>query len=212
MARRGFLRWLAAQCMRLTQGLADRAYGERKRALLGPLRGDILEIGPGAGANLPYLQPDVHWIGVEPNVHMHPPLRDKARRCGLQADLRIGVAEHLEVPDGSVDAVVSTLVLCSVDDVAATLKDVLRVLRPGGRFVFIEHVAAPAGTKLRRVQEVVAPAWKAFADGCHVNRETWLAIERAGFSTVSYERFRIKTPLPIVAPHIAGVATKGSSP
>lgn len=84
-------------------------------------------------------------------------LEQKAAGLKFQLELRIGTAEQLPVADASVDAVVSTLVLCSVEDGAATLQEVLRVLKPGGRFYFIEHVAAPQQTRLRTAQDWLSP-------------------------------------------------------
>jgi SAM-dependent methyltransferase len=182
----------------------ERLYGSRKRALFADLHGDVLEIGPGTGANLPYLHEGVHWIGIEPNPYMRQRLAEKAARLGVQADLRPGVAERIDLAAGSVDVVLGTLVLCSVEDVAAALAEVRRVLKPGGRFVFLEHVAAPRGTLLRRVQTVARPIHRAL--GCHIDRETWAEIERAGFARVDYERFRVPLPLPYLSPHIAGTA------
>jgi ubiquinone/menaquinone biosynthesis C-methylase UbiE len=179
---------------------------ERKRALLGSLRGTILEIGPGAGVNLGYYAPGITWIGIEPNVYMQPHLRREAESRGLQVDLRTGVAERLEAADHSVDAVVSTLVLCSVASVADVLQEIQRVLKPGGKYVFIEHVAAPRGTWLRRLQRILCPCFRFFAVGCHPDRETGTEIDRAGFAEVQYERFR--APLPVVSPQIAGLAIR----
>ncbi len=180
---------------------------DRKRALFTDLHGNVLEIGPGTGPNLSYYPPDIHWIGIEPNPFMHPYLRQEAERLGLDVDLRNGTAEHLNVEDNSMDAVVSTLVLCSVDNLAAVLQEVLRVLKPGGRFFFLEHVAALQRTRLRRVQQWVRPLWKTLGDGCHPDRETWVALENAGFESVSYQHFRAPAPA-IVSPQIIGVATK----
>jgi SAM-dependent methyltransferase len=176
-----------------------------KRELFARLRGTVLEIGPGAGANLAWYPRDIRWIGLEPNPYMHPYLRRAAARLGLPVDLRSGAAERIDADDRSVDFVVGTLVLCSVDDPRATLREIARVLRPGGQYLFIEHVAAPRGTRLRRVQDLLQPPWTFVADGCHPNRETWAAIEGAGFAHVSYERF--STPVFPVGPHIAGAAS-----
>ena len=184
----------------------DERHGALKRELLGSLAGTVLEIGPGTGANLPYLPPSVHWIGVEPNPYMHPYLREEAARLGRDVEVRQGVAEALAAPDASVDAVVGTLVLCSVHDPAQVLREVRRVLRPGGRFVFIEHVAAPRGTWHRRTQDLVQPLWTPIGDGCHPNRETWLTIEAANFDDLDLVHFDIGVPL--VGPHIAGVGVK----
>lgn len=184
----------------------EKAVGDRKRTLFANLHGDVLEIGPGTGPNLPYYGQDIHWIGIEPNPYMHSYLHKEAERLGLNIDLRSGTAERLEAEDNSMDAVVSTLVLCSVTEITSTLQEVLRVLKPGGRFLFIEHVAAPRGTWLRRVQRGIRPIWKVIGDGCHPDRETWIALENAGFESVNYQHFQ--APVPLVSPHIVGVATK----
>ncbi|PSN12340.1 hypothetical protein C7271_23625, partial [filamentous cyanobacterium CCP5] len=112
-------------------------------------------------------------------------------------ELRIGTAEQLPVETASVDAVISTLVLCSVADVAATLQEVLRVLKSGGRFYFIEHVAAPEHTRLRTAQNWLSPVSQALGDGCRPNRETWTLLEQAGFDRVNYDRLQAPMPLPL---------------
>lgn len=184
----------------------ERFIAERKRGLLGKLNGEVLEIGPGTGANLEYYPSTARLTGIEPNPHMHKYLRREAGRLGREIEIRDGVAERLDVADASVDAVVSTLVLCSVKDQQATLAEVLRVLRPGGRFVFVEHVAAPRGTWRRAVQRAVRPLWGVLGDGCRPDRETWRAIELAGFAHVVCDHFRL--PVPVVGPHVAGWAVK----
>jgi ubiquinone/menaquinone biosynthesis C-methylase UbiE len=177
-----------------------------KRSLLSHLQGTVLEIGPGAGANLSYYPADIHWIGVEPNPFMHPYIHQEAERHGLKSiELHGKRAEALPVEDRSIDTVVSTYVLCSVTDIDATLKDIQRVLKPGGTFVFIEHVAAPEDTCTRTIQDGITPVWKTVFDRCHPNRETWLSLEKAGFELVHYQSFRLSVP--IVSPHIAGIAT-----
>jgi SAM-dependent methyltransferase len=182
----------------------ERMVADRKRALFADLRGTILEVGPGAGPNLRYYPKDCRWIGVEPNPFMHPYLRSAAARAGLAIEIRTVAAEGLPAKDRSVDAVVSTLVLCSVGDPARVIQEIRRVLRPGGRFVFLEHVAAPQGTRLRKVQQFVRPLWKRIADGCHPDRETGPLIEKAGFAQVRYDSFRL--PLGPAGTQIAGWA------
>lgn len=179
---------------------------ERKRSLLGGLSGTVLEIGAGTAANLPYLGKDVHWIGIDPNPFLPPYVRQAADDSGIRASFGAAVAEELPVADASVDAVISTLVLCSVADPAVALREIVRVLKPGGQFVFVEHVAAPPGGSTRRRQTLIRPLWKLLGDGCHPIRETWRWIEAAGFAEVRYERFQLA--LPIVGPHIAGVGLK----
>lgn len=200
--RKRVFAWLMANCT----GRHERMVADRKRTLLGGLSGTVVEIGPGAGANLPYYARGVHWIGIEPNPHMHSYLERGAKALGLDAELRKRFADDLVIVDGSVDAVVSTLVLCSVDDVVGSLREIRRVLKPGGKFVFLEHVAAPEGGRTHRWQHRIAPFSAYFADGCRPDRETWRAIESAGFSDVQLEHFHL--PLPVIGPHIAGVAIK----
>lgn len=184
----------------------ERWIAARKRQLFSELRGRVLEIGPGVGVNLRYYAAGVHWIGIEPNPYMQGPLLKEAGKRGLHVDLRTGIAERIELPDQSMDAVVSTLVLCSVEDMDRVLQEIQRILKPGGRYVFIEHVAAPRGTWLRHLQRLVRPVLTFFAEGCHPDRETWNEIATAGFRDVKIEHFR--APLPVVSPHIAGVAIR----
>ncbi|MBI2073268.1 MAG: class I SAM-dependent methyltransferase [Gemmatimonadetes bacterium] len=184
----------------------ERLIQQRKRELLAQLHGSVLEIGPGTGANLGYYAPSARLTGIEPNRHMHKYLRREAERLGREIEILDGTAERLDLADASVDGVVSTLVLCSVADQQAALAEVLRVLRPGGRFVFVEHVAARQGTWRRRVQRAVRPVWSVLGDGCRPDRETWRAIELAGFSAVVCDHFHL--PVPVVWPHVAGWAVK----
>jgi len=183
-----------------------RIYGERKRQLFSDLEGTVVEIGPGTGVNLRYLPDDLRWIVLEPNPHMHDYIQDRLDDRTLDATLRTDPAQNTGLPDESVDAVISTLVLCSVPDVAATLVELQRILRPGGHLLFIEHVAAERHTPLCWVQHGIRPLWKTIADGCHPDRNTGTQLQQAGFASVEIDRFSIG--LPPVSPHIAGVATK----
>lgn len=186
----------------------ERAISPRKQSLFQNLQGTILEIGPGAGVNLRYLKPENNWIGLEPNPHMHPYLRQEAQALGVKIDLRTETVGAANIADHSIDTVISTLVLCSVPDLKATLKEIFRVLKPNGTFLFIEHVAAPSGTLLRQVQSGIRPLWTRIGDGCCPDREIGQMIEQAGFSTVTQETFDGPVPIAIVKPHIIGVATK----
>ncbi|MBE9168534.1 class I SAM-dependent methyltransferase [Pleurocapsales cyanobacterium LEGE 06147] len=184
-----------------------KSLGKLKQALLGNLQNKVLEIGPGAGANLPYYCKNLHWIGVEPNFYMHPYLEREARQHGLSnIELYQGTAEDLPVEDESIDTVVSTHVLCSVRDPDASLQEIKRILKPGGNFIFIEHVAGECGTWTRKVQDGIEPVWKTLFDNCHPNRETWKVIEQVGLETVNYYQFKLT--FPIVSPHIAGIVKK----
>ncbi len=184
----------------------DKFIGDRKRSLFANLQGKVLEISPRDGSNLPYYPKDIHWIGIEQNIDMHSYLQKQAKKLGLKSDVRIGNGEWLDAEDNSIDTVVSTLVLCSVPNTNYTLQAILRVLKPGGRLLFIEHIAAHQGTLLRKLQNRISPIWKMLGDNCHPDRETWIALEKAGFNSINYEYFEVG--LPIVSPHIIGVATK----
>lgn len=205
-SRRGFRQRGMAWLLASNGERMHRMFGATKAHLLAPLSGSVLELGPGAGANFRYFQAGVQWAGVEPNEHNLPPLRAEAARFGVAADVRLGYAEALPYPDDSLDNVVTTLVLCSVDDVRRTLEEVRRVLKPGGSYVFLEHVAAPQGSLSRMAQDLLTPLWGLLADGCHPNRELAEAIAAAGFDPVELERFDVF--LPLVRPHIAGIVQK----
>ncbi|AEG34138.1 Methyltransferase type 11 [Thermus thermophilus SG0.5JP17-16] len=198
-------RFFAALLPALSQGHA-RVSEPWRRKLLGGLAGTVLEIGPGTGINLAYLPDGVYWLGLEPNPHLHPWLETALRQRGVLGEVLLGQAEEIPLPQESVDAVVATLVLCSVEDPRRALAEILRVLKPGGRLVFLEHVAAPRGFSLRRFQDLLCPLWSFLGDGCHPNRETLALIREAGFARVEAEAFEL--PLPLVAPHVAGVAWK----
>ncbi|BDG17332.1 class I SAM-dependent methyltransferase [Thermus brockianus] len=148
-------RFFAALLPALSRGHVGLSEPWRKK-LLGSLAGKVLEIGPGTGVNLAYLPDGVHWIGLEPNPYLHPHLKRALSLRGLSGEVLLGQAEAIPLPEESVEAVVATLVLCSVADPRATLAEILRVLKPGGRLVFLEHVAAPPGSSLRRFQDLLS--------------------------------------------------------
>ncbi len=179
---------------------------EQKQALFADLAGTVLEIGPGTGANLPYYPRGIHWIGIEPNPWMHGYLRRRAAELGIEVDLRSGLAEQIELAPGSVDTVISTLVLCTVSDLEGVLGEIHRVLAPGGRFLFIEHVGAVRGTWLRRIQGWIKPAWRVIGAGCEPDRDIPAALRAAGFERIDMDCFHL--PVPVVSPHVVGVAHK----
>ena len=202
----GLLKRFHAWLVNRSSDAYEKLTKERKQKMLGELRGTVLELGPGTGVNLKFYSPEVKWIGVEPNPFMQDYLRKEAARLRREIDLRTLVAERLDVAGASVDVVVATLVLCSVADPARVLAEIQRVLKPGGQFIYIEHVADECGSRLRWWQDFLTPLWKRVGDGCHPNRETWKTIKAAGFARVETEHFRL--PLGPVGTQIAGVAVK----
>eukprot|EP01012_Entosiphon_sulcatum_P036050 TRINITY_DN45878_c0_g1_i1.p1 TRINITY_DN45878_c0_g1~~TRINITY_DN45878_c0_g1_i1.p1 ORF type:complete len:257 (-),score=42.54 TRINITY_DN45878_c0_g1_i1:46-792(-) len=183
-------------------------------------KGNIVEIGPGTGATILCLQknPSVtKWTGVEPNAFMIPYLHKEIEKYGVSerftTDVIVGSAEDMgKVPTASADTVISAHVLCSVKDVRAVLAEVSRVLKPGGKFIFIDHVRAK-GPVLKRVQTLVAPLWEILGDGCQFRAlwEDYDSLRSLGFEQVDYQLFDAAVPsaLAIIKPHIRGIATRG---
>jgi ubiquinone/menaquinone biosynthesis C-methylase UbiE len=167
------------------------AYTELKRRLVGGLSGLVLEIGAGGGANFDLLDHTTDWVGLEPDRRRRRRLTAKVSRSGRRGSVIDGVAEDMPLPDHSVDAVLSTIVLCSVRDQEQAVAEVLRVLRPGGRFVFFEHVAAEHGSWQRRWQAWTALCSRMFDHGCDPSRETWQVLQRAPFIELDLSWFRV---------------------
>jgi len=200
---------LNAAILRAADWYGNLLFGATKRALFADLPDTVLEIGPGTGANLRYYRPGTHLIAVEPNPHMHGPLAAAARRRGITLDLRVEGAEAIDLPDGSVDAVVSTLVLCTVPDPVAALAEIHRVLRPGGQFVFLEHVRAGVHHPvLRRVQRTVARPWRWFFEGCDVLRDTESTLTATAWAELDIRRYRTPTVFLPINTQIAGTAIR----
>lgn len=199
---------LNAALSELLDGYMDRKLGARKRALFGGLPGVVVELGPGGGANFRYFPQGTRVIGFEPNLRMHGPLRRSAERLSVQLELRSASAESMDLPDSSVDAVVATLVLCSVQDPRAVLREVLRILRPGGRFTCIEHIAAPEGSFAAGVQRWLRRPWRWLFEGCDIRRPTPLLLEGAGFSELVQEAYEVSTLFVPLRHQVAAVGTK----
>ena len=208
MFRQGWYQHWFARCMAQSDPYQDRIYGERKKELFAGMSGYVLEIGAGTGVNLPYLPEPVKWVGIDPNLQMHRYVQEKAARVGIPTQLVTGIVESLPFSDDHFDAVISTLVLCSVKNQAVALREIKRVLKPQGVFYFIEHVGAPKGTMLRGIQKTISPLWQLVADGCCPNRDTESTIHEAGFSQLDLSTFKLSTPMSIIAPHIIGTAVK----
>jgi ubiquinone/menaquinone biosynthesis C-methylase UbiE len=179
--------------------------GERRRRLLAGARGAVLEIGGGTGANLAHYRNVDRVTIAEPDRFMRNRIGPKLEEARVPVEVSAAGAEALPYPDGSFDTVVSTLVLCTVPDQEAALDEVRRVLRPGGRLLFIEHVRA-AGSAARW-QDRLEPLWRRLLAGCHPNRDTVAAIEEAGFEIETFESFYPPDPLSALMPHVQGSAT-----
>lgn len=183
-------------------------YGEVKRELFGGLPRTVVELGAGHGANFRYLGRGTHVIAIEPNLHMHRYLRAAAARHGVTVDVRAALAERLPLPDASVEAVISSLVLCSVSDLARALAEVRRVLRPGGRFWCVEHVPARPGSAAARVQQLVHGPWRWFFDGCELRRDLAGLLRAAGFASLEVTPFTVRTAFVPVRAQLTAVAVR----
>jgi ubiquinone/menaquinone biosynthesis C-methylase UbiE len=190
-------------CLAATEkaGLAD-----RRHALLARATGSTLEIGAGTGLNLGHYPDTVaELVLAEPGEHMARRLRDHVAGAGRAAEVVDAPAERLPFPDDRFDTVVSTLVLCTVPDPRAAVAEAARVLRPGGRLLFLEHVRAPE-PRLARWQDRLMRPWRFLADGCHCNRDTLATLEASPLAVEDVERGRLEKAAPLIAPLVAGAA------
>jgi ubiquinone/menaquinone biosynthesis C-methylase UbiE len=183
-----------------------------RAALLEGATGDVLEIGAGTGANLPYYPPAVTQLRLtEPDRDMLARLRRRVEVAPVrQVDAQSAAVDALPFDDASFDTVVSTLVLCSVPDVTTALAEIRRVLRPGGRLLFLEHVAADDRPTRLAWQRRLEPLWMRVSGNCHLTRRTGESIRAAGFVVESETRESVRKALPIMRPSIRGVARRGA--
>jgi len=188
----------------------DRGLRDWRRTLLENISGDVLELGCGTGANLEFYSPAIkRLVLVEPSAHMHQRLKAKIPRYQLNnIEILNDKAESLSLADASFDAVVCTLVLCSVSNLEKALSEIHRILRPQGKFIFIEHVAAVNNLKRYQWQRRLEFLWKRIAAGCHLTRYTEDAMIKAGFSIIEVNRQSMRGVPPIARPSIRGVAQK----
>jgi ubiquinone/menaquinone biosynthesis C-methylase UbiE len=184
---------------------------ERRRTLLAGLTGSVLEVGAGNGLNFGHYPASVTSVlAVEPEPHLRALAGQSASRATTEITVTDGVAEDLPAGHQQFDAVVATLMLCSVSNPAVVLREMHRVLRPGGELRFMEHVAADSAG-LRRVQRIAdATCWPAFFGGCHASRDPVSAIVAAGFRVRELEKYRLPEtgfPWP-TTPHARGIAVR----
>jgi len=182
-----------------------------RRELLKQAHGDVLEVGAGTGASIEFYPDSVSSLVLsEPDPHMRKQLSERVKRSqGREnSNVRAGSAERIDAADESFDCVVTSLVCCSIGDLDAGLLEIRRVLRHGGHFIFMEHVAAAQGSSRRRWQNRINPLWRTMMGNCHLNRETEQAILATGFEITRIERESMRKVLPLVRPTIRGIARK----
>ena len=180
-----------------------------RKELLAEIRGDVIEIGSGTGANLPYYDNRVTSLTLtEPDKHMAGILRinlEEYKRDGM-AFYEVS-AEALPFEDNQFDAAVVTLVLCSVDDQMRALREIRRVLKPSGKIYFIEHVLAKQKPALIKWQRLLQPVWVCACGNCHLTNDTDTNIKQAGFTFEKLDHRSAEGCPAVVSPCIFGVAS-----
>jgi ubiquinone/menaquinone biosynthesis C-methylase UbiE len=189
------------------KGTEEAGLRQTRREALAEASGRTVDLGAGTGANLG-LYPDAvtELVLAEPDPHMIKRLRTKVGEAGVAAEVVEASAQSLPFADSSFDTAVFTLVLCTVPDPAAALAEAARILRPGGKLLFVEHVRAEE-PGLARWQDRLEKPWRFVGDGCHCNRDTVATIEASPLTVERVERGRLFKAPPLVRPLVRGVAT-----
>jgi SAM-dependent methyltransferase len=203
--------WFARMWARIAATMEGHGAAEHRARLLTGTTGRVVELGAGTGANFAhYPSGVVEVLAVEPEPHLRDLAIRAAERVAVPVVVVDGSGDRIPAEDGAFDTAVVSLVLCSVPDQATALRELARVLRPGGRLHFWEHVRAE-GAGFARVQGVLdATVWPTVGGGCHTARDTEAAIAAAGFTVERVERFRFpdaRVPAP-TAPQILGTAVR----
>jgi len=199
-------RIFAAGYGRLMAQSEEAGMREIRRELVTDAAGVTVEIGAGTGLNLGhYTDAVTELVLTEPFEPMARRLREHAAGLGRDVDVVEAPADRLPLADGAADTVVCTLVLCTVDDVPATLAEIRRVLRPGGRLLFAEHVRS-ADPGLARWQDRLEPPWRFIGHGCRCNRDTVAAIRASGLEVAELTDGELPKAFPIVRPLVVGAA------
>lgn len=195
------------------EGMDRRGATEHRRRMLAGLHGSVIEIGAGTGSSFALYPPAVtHVLALEPDDYLRSLAVEQAANASVPVTVVSAAAEHIPAESGSVDAVAASLVLCSVEDQAAVLAEIRRVLRPGGTLAYYEHVRSDRPF-LAAVEDLITPVWRRFMGGCHLNRDTLQAITAAGFTVQDNERFRfVVQQLNPPLTHILGTATSPGPP
>ncbi len=203
--------WLMSKYYdRMLQDAEEKCLHDWRKTLLSDLSGDVVELGSGTGANLAFYPKAIKKLVLtEPCQHMRQQLTSKLESYShLPATIKDCSAESLPCIDNSFDYVVSTLILCSVKNPAKALSEIYRILKPSGKLLFIEHVAANDRPERFKWQKRIEPFWKLLQCGCHLTRDTETSILQAGFKLEKINRQSIRGVPPIARPGIWGVAVK----
>jgi len=168
-----------------------------RREVVPAARGRVLEVGVGSGRNLPLYRDGVdEVVGIDPSERLLEMARQRAAEAAVPVHLRRGSATAMEVDDASVDTVVMTWTLCSIPDPMAALKEMRRVLKPGGRLLFVEH-GLSGDPGVARWQHRLTPVWRRLAGGCHLDRKIDDLVREAGFELPELRNEYVPGPRPM---------------
>lgn len=191
----------------LDWSMSYQTLAQYRQNVLADVRGDVLEIGFGTGLNLSYYPEHIHKIvAIDANPGVHALAQKRVKACSITVDYRVLNGEQLPMPAQTFDSVVSTWTLCSIANVNQALKEIHRVLKPGGKFFFVEHGLSNE-PNVQTWQHRLTPVQKIIADGCHLDRNIKQLVE-AHFNTVTLEEFYADNTPKIVGYLYKGVATK----
>jgi SAM-dependent methyltransferase len=185
-----------------------------RRELLAPARGRVLEVGFGSGLNAPFYPPPPaveRVVAVDPNAGMQRRAGRRIAAASVPIEQRLASGERLPADDASFDCVVTSFVLCSVDEIDRTLAEIARVLRPGGRYLLFEHGLSD-DPKLQRWQRRLDGLQQRLAGGCHLTRPIRADVERAGFRFESVRDFHLREGPRVATFCTLGVAVRAESP
>ncbi|HWA53120.1 MAG TPA: class I SAM-dependent methyltransferase [Solirubrobacterales bacterium] len=204
-------RFFSAAYDRLLRGTEEAGLREIRRECLASATGRTIDIGAGTGANLSLFPSAVsELVLAEPDPHMLSRLRARLDTAPPGTEVVQAGAEALPFEDASFDTAVFTLVLCTVPNPSAALAEAARVLKPGGRLLFVEHVRAE-DPGLARWQDRLERPWHFLGDGCHCNRDTARAIEAGPFEQLRIEHGEMPKAPPIVRPLMHGAAVRSGA-
>jgi len=188
----------------LDLGMGRQVIADERRKTLAGVGGTVLEVGFGSGRNLPFYPPEVRKVvAVDPSTVAARLARERIAHAAFPVEYVALDGERIDAPDASFDSVVSTFTLCTIPDPAAALAHMRRVLRPGGRFFFVEHGRAP-DAKVQRWQDRLDRVNQALLGGCHLNRDIERLIRDAGFEMERVDKHYLEG-----APRFAGFLTRG---